>query len=61
LAHGGCGAFRDDEGRDEEPEGEEPAIDRLLDPVGHTGLSGNLARAAAQQARVAAHDIAAAW
>ena len=30
------------------------AIDRLLDPVGHTGLSEDIARATA-------HDITAAW
>jgi 3-carboxy-cis,cis-muconate cycloisomerase len=38
-----------------------PAIDRLLDPAGHTGLSADIARAAAQQARAAAHDITTAW
>ena len=37
------------------------AIDRLLDPAGHTGLSASLARAAAQQARATAHDITTAW
>jgi 3-carboxy-cis,cis-muconate cycloisomerase len=36
------------------------AIDRLLDPAGHTGLSDDIARAAAQRARAAAHDITAA-
>ena len=37
------------------------AIDCLLDPAGHTGLSDGIARAAAQRARAAAHDITAAW
>jgi len=37
------------------------AIDRLLDPAGHTGLSEGIARAAAQRARATAHDITAAW
>jgi adenylosuccinate lyase len=37
------------------------AIDRLLDPAGHTGLSEGIARAAAQRARSTAHDITAAW
>jgi 3-carboxy-cis,cis-muconate cycloisomerase len=37
------------------------ALDRLLDPAGHTGLSASLARAAAQQARATAHDITTAW
>ena len=36
-------------------------IDRLLDPAGHTGLSEDIARAAAQRARSTAHDITAAW
>jgi adenylosuccinate lyase len=33
------------------------AIDRLLDPSGHTGMSEEIARAAAQRARSTAHDI----
>jgi 3-carboxy-cis,cis-muconate cycloisomerase len=37
------------------------ALDRLLDPAGHTGLSASLARAAARQARATAHDITTAW
>jgi 3-carboxy-cis,cis-muconate cycloisomerase len=37
------------------------AINRLLDPAGHTGLSDSMARAAAQRARATAHDITAAW
>ncbi len=37
------------------------AIDRLLDPAGHTGLSEGIARAAAQRARSTAHDITATW
>ena len=37
------------------------AIDRLLDPARHTGLSHSMARAAAQRARATAHDITAAW
>lgn len=40
---------------------DDAAIDRLLDPAGHTGLSAEIARAAAQQARAAAHDITTAW
>jgi 3-carboxy-cis,cis-muconate cycloisomerase len=36
-------------------------IDRLLDPAGHTGLSADIARAAAQRARTTAADIASAW
>ena len=35
-------------------------IDRLLDPAGHTGLSADIARAAARRARATAHDITAA-
>jgi adenylosuccinate lyase len=37
------------------------AIERLLDPAGHIGLSEGIARAAAQRARATAHDITAAW
>ena len=33
------------------------AIDRLLDPAGHTGMSEGLARAAAQRARSTARGI----
>jgi 3-carboxy-cis,cis-muconate cycloisomerase len=36
-------------------------IDRLLDPAGHTGLSADIARAAARRARATAADIASAW
>ncbi len=35
------------------------AIDRLLDPAGHTGLSAGIARAAAERARATARDITA--
>jgi 3-carboxy-cis,cis-muconate cycloisomerase len=35
------------------------AIDRLLDPAGHTGLSAGIARAAAQRARATARSITA--
>jgi 3-carboxy-cis,cis-muconate cycloisomerase len=36
------------------------AIDQLLDPAGHTGLSAGIARAAAERARATARDITAA-
>ncbi len=37
------------------------AIDHLLDPARHTGLSASIARAAAGRARATARDITAAW
>ena len=37
------------------------AIDHLLDPARHTGLSAGIARAAAGRARATARDITAAW